>query len=79
MYTVYGAGELPPGFEHLETLRSSQPYTSQSLRSPTFLFILFYFYFIRAPRIPEFVAALYLPVPQVAYISLIHDTCNIYT
>ena len=28
---VYGAGHLPAGFEHLEELRSRQPYTSPSL------------------------------------------------
>lgn len=28
---VYGAGHLPAGFEHLEELRSTQPYTSPSL------------------------------------------------
>mmetsp|Transcript_18570 Transcript_18570/g.60982 ORF Transcript_18570/g.60982 Transcript_18570/m.60982 type:complete len:203 (+) Transcript_18570:1091-1699(+) len=28
---LYGGGRLPPGFEHLESLRSAQPYTTPSL------------------------------------------------
>jgi hypothetical protein len=28
---LYGGGQLPPGFEHLEELRSAQPYTTPSL------------------------------------------------
>eukprot|EP00282_Hemiselmis_andersenii_P012041 CAMPEP_0114113004 /NCGR_PEP_ID=MMETSP0043_2-20121206/2682_1 /TAXON_ID=464988 /ORGANISM="Hemiselmis andersenii, Strain CCMP644" /LENGTH=180 /DNA_ID=CAMNT_0001205127 /DNA_START=109 /DNA_END=647 /DNA_ORIENTATION=- len=28
---LYGGGTLPPGFEHLEDLRSAQPYTTPSL------------------------------------------------